>query len=124
MAVGVVLASEGYPAEPIIDREITGVEKALHKDARLFIAGAREENGSLKSNGGRVLTCTGLGSDLTEARDHAYLALSKISLQEATTEKILLLMRRLLRRESKWTTIKACMRKYHQRWLQDMPLVP
>jgi phosphoribosylamine--glycine ligase len=81
VAVGVVLASEGYPAEPILDREITGVEKALHKDARLFIAGAREENGSLKSSGGRVLTCTGLGSDLTQARDRAYLALSKISLE-------------------------------------------
>jgi phosphoribosylamine--glycine ligase len=81
VAVGVVLASEGYPAEPIVDLEITGVEKALHKDARLFIAGAREENGSLKSSGGRVLTCTGLGSDLTQARDRAYLALSKISLE-------------------------------------------
>ena len=81
VAVGVVLASEGYPAEPILDREIIGVEKARHKDAQLFIAGACEENGSLKSSGGRVLTCTGLGSDLTEARDHAYLALSKISLQ-------------------------------------------
>jgi phosphoribosylamine--glycine ligase len=81
VAVGVVLSSEGYPAEPILDREITGVEKALHKDARLFIAGAREEKGSLKSSGGRVLTCTGLGSDLTQARDRAYLALSKISLE-------------------------------------------
>ena len=81
VAVGVVLASEGYPSEPIVDLEITGVEKVLHKNARLFIASARQENGSLKSSGGRVLTCTGLGSDLTEARDHAYLALSKISLQ-------------------------------------------
>jgi len=34
----------------------------------------------LVSSGGRVLTVTGLGTDLTEARDRAYRAISQISL--------------------------------------------
>jgi phosphoribosylamine---glycine ligase len=37
----------------------------------------------LVSSGGRVLSVTGIGEDLTEARDRAYRAISQITLPES-----------------------------------------
>jgi phosphoribosylamine--glycine ligase len=46
----------------------------------VFHAGTQLRDGVLHSSGGRVLTVTGLGSDLTQARDAAYRTISRISL--------------------------------------------
>ena len=46
----------------------------------VFHAGTELKDGLLHSAGGRVLAVTGLGSDLTEARDAAYRTISKITL--------------------------------------------
>jgi phosphoribosylamine--glycine ligase len=77
-AVTVVLAAPGYPADPITGGEITNLPEVT--DAQIFHAGTKSEGAKLLSNGGRVLTVTGIGSDLTEARNQAYRAISQIKL--------------------------------------------
>lgn len=76
-AVTVVLASEGYPDTPQVNREI-----ALGSDlASSFVyhAGTKSQ-GSLQSSGGRVLTVTGTGVNLALAREAAYARISQIEL--------------------------------------------
>ncbi len=77
-AVTVVLASEGYPSSPKIGEPISGITSI--EDAIIFHAGTRISEGILHSSGGRVLAVTGMGSDLTEARDRAYRSISSIRL--------------------------------------------
>ena len=77
-AVSVVLASKGYPESPIIGDEITGIEE--RSETEVFHAGTKIVDGKLRASGGRVLSVTGLGSDLTEARNRAYQSISQITL--------------------------------------------
>jgi len=78
-AVTVVLASEGYPASPKIGEPITGINPVEGSD--VFHAGTTRDGALLTSAGGRVLTVTGMGADLTEARDKAYRVISGITLR-------------------------------------------
>ena len=77
-AVSVVLASKGYPETPIVGDEITGIEE--RSDTEVFHAGTKVVDGKLRASGGRVLSVTGLGLDLTEARNRAYQSISQITL--------------------------------------------
>ena len=78
-AVGVVLASEGYPGEYEKGREITGVEEAgAMEDVVVFHAGTKELDGKLVTSGGRVLCVTAVGPTIPEARIRAYEAVSRI----------------------------------------------
>ena len=77
-AVTVVLASPGYPSDPKVGEPITGIQ--TNSNSSVFHAGTQLRDGVLHSAGGRVLTVTGLGSDLTQARDAAYRTISRISL--------------------------------------------
>ena len=77
-AVTVVLASEGYPTNPKVGAPITGIQ--TNSNSFVFHAGTQLRDGTLQSAGGRVLAITGLGSDLTQARDAAYRTISRISL--------------------------------------------
>ena len=77
-AVTVVLASEGYPAAPKTGEPILGINPVEGSD--VFHAGTTMDGTVLKSSGGRVLTVTGMGADLTEARDKAYRVISGITL--------------------------------------------
>jgi phosphoribosylamine--glycine ligase len=77
-AVTVVLAAPGYPVDPIAGGEITNLPEVT--DAQIFHAGTKSEGARLLASGGRVLTVTGIGSDLTEARNQAYRAISQINL--------------------------------------------
>ena len=78
-AVTVVLAAHGYPESPKTGAVISAIP-AIDK-SQVFHAGTSSKGGSLLSTGGRVLTVTGTGSDLTEARDRAYRAISQIELE-------------------------------------------
>ena len=78
-AVTVVLASKGYPASPQVGEPIMGIHEL--EGSSVFHAGTTMAGGVLQSAGGRVLAVTGMGSDLTEARDKAYRALSRITLR-------------------------------------------
>ena len=79
-AVTVVVAAPGYPAAPKLGGEITGLSAAAGvKGATVLQAGTRREaDGRIVSSGGRVLTVTGLGSDLAAARECAYEAAGHI----------------------------------------------
>jgi phosphoribosylamine--glycine ligase len=77
-AVTVVLAAEGYPGEVKTGSKISGLEKI--DNAYIFHAGTTKSDGSLLSSGGRVLSATGMGADLSEARAAAYHAISQIEL--------------------------------------------
>ena len=73
-AVCVVLASDGYPVSYEKGFPITGLEKFDGKDDYFcFHAGTKfDENGTIVTNGGRVLGITATGKDLKEARAKAY----------------------------------------------------
>jgi phosphoribosylamine--glycine ligase len=77
-AVTVVLASEGYPASPKVGEPIMGLDGVT--TAQVFHAGTTSKDGVIHSSGGRVLAVTGMGADLTIARDAAYSAISQITM--------------------------------------------
>jgi phosphoribosylamine--glycine ligase len=80
-AVGVVLASAGYPGTPTTGRMITGLEAAARRGSVIIHAGtARDPQGNLISAGGRVFTVVGLGADIDEARSRAYDSIAEIQL--------------------------------------------
>jgi phosphoribosylamine--glycine ligase len=78
-AVTVVLAAQGYPESPKTNGVITKIPSI--SKTQIFHAGTSLNGVGLVSSGGRVLTVTGLGTDLTEARDRAYRAISQIELE-------------------------------------------
>ena len=78
-AVTVVLAAQGYPEAPKTNGAISNIPTIAK--TQVFHAGTKQSADGLVSSGGRVLTVTGLGSDLTEARDRAYRAISQIELE-------------------------------------------
>ena len=80
-AVGIVLASAGYPDAPIAVERIRGIELARDLGALVFHAGtAHTSSGAgFEARGGRVLTVVGRGPDLAAARDRAEEAAAAIS---------------------------------------------
>jgi phosphoribosylamine--glycine ligase len=79
-AVTVVAASANYPASPVVGEPVEGLEVAQSTPGALvFHAGTRAEGGTILTAGGRVLSVTGLGTDIDEARRIAYHALAAIS---------------------------------------------
>jgi len=80
-AVTVVIAADGYPANPRKGDPITGIEAAEALDGvHVLHAGTADEAGTLVSAGGRVLTVVGTGSGLAAARERAYAGVYAISL--------------------------------------------
>jgi phosphoribosylamine--glycine ligase len=77
-AVTVVLAAEGYPAAPKSGGVITGFSSI--DNVQIYHAGTSQTEQGVVASGGRVLTVTGIGEDLTEARNRAYRAISQIRL--------------------------------------------
>jgi phosphoribosylamine---glycine ligase len=80
-ALGVVMASAGYPASPRLGDVITGIP-AGSEDMQVFHAATmKNAAGELVTSGGRVLTVTTLGDPLRLAQQHAYAALAPIQFQ-------------------------------------------
>ena len=73
-AVCVVLASEGYPVKYEKGLPISGLDAFKDKDSYfVFHAGTKFDNeGTIVTNGGRVLGVTATGATLKEARANAY----------------------------------------------------
>jgi phosphoribosylamine--glycine ligase len=83
-AVGVVLASEGYPLAPVTGRSLAGAEPAGPDDGGpvlCFHASTRADGTGHVSSGGRVATFVGIGADHAEARDRAYSAIGQAVLE-------------------------------------------
>jgi phosphoribosylamine--glycine ligase len=71
-AVGIVLATGGYPGSSGAGERIGGLEKARSAGALLFHSGTRRTaDGAYETDGGRVLTVVGRGVDVATAREAA-----------------------------------------------------
>ena len=77
-AVGVVLASGGYPGRYSSGHPIAGLGSVPDVDFKVFHAGTRLDGDQILTSGGRVLCAVGLGTSVLAARDHAYAGLQKI----------------------------------------------
>lgn len=78
-AIGVVLASHGYPAAPRSGDPIEGLDAPASPDVQLFHAGTRQQDGQIVTAGGRVLTVCARGADVAQARERAYGAVMQLS---------------------------------------------
>lgn len=82
VAVTVVLASEGYPESPITGRPLDGLDEAEAVDGvHLAHAATRAEGGRLIATGGRVLNVVAMAEDFATARERAYEAIDRITLE-------------------------------------------
>jgi phosphoribosylamine--glycine ligase len=71
VALGVVLAAQGYPDNPHKGDEITGIPRD-GADFHVFHAGTAQQDGRLVTSGGRVLCVTALGDTVRVAQRRAY----------------------------------------------------
>ncbi len=79
-AVGVVLASAGYPGPYPTGFPIDGLDDVGGDNVLVFHAGTtRANDGTVVTSGGRVLTVVGRGPDLKTAHDRAYAAAESIT---------------------------------------------
>ncbi|MBT8265580.1 MAG: phosphoribosylamine--glycine ligase [Bacteroidia bacterium] len=76
-ATTVVLVSGGYPETYEKGKTISGLH--LVNDAVVFHAGAKKDNGSIVTSGGRVLAVTAFGKEYHEAIKKSYQNINKIS---------------------------------------------
>ena len=76
----VILASKGYPQS-----YEKGFEMSISDDVkdRVYVAGAKLENGKLVTSGGRVAGCVGVADSLKEAVSAAYETAEKVSFENA-----------------------------------------
>ncbi len=69
----VVLASEGYPNQPITGRKISGLDDAGSTgECAVFHSGTRLEGNCYYSTGGRILVVAARGSNLEQALERVY----------------------------------------------------
>jgi phosphoribosylamine--glycine ligase len=74
-ALTVVMAAQGYPAQPEKGSQIRGVDAAGSVEGvEVFHAGTVEKDGKLLANGGRVLNVTAMAGSVSEAQGRAYAA--------------------------------------------------
>jgi phosphoribosylamine--glycine ligase len=79
VALTVVMAAKGYPGTPQKGSEIRGLDQAGEVEGvEVFHAGTRSEAGRVLADGGRVLNVTARGRTVSEARERAYAAISRI----------------------------------------------
>lgn len=80
-AATVILASGGYPGSYEKGKEIRGTGKGEwgEGDSIVFHCGTRFDGDKVVTSGGRVMSVTGLGTNLREAVDNAYERISGIS---------------------------------------------
>ena len=78
-AVTVVVAAEGYPVSPRVGDRIEGLDEAgAIEGVTVFHAGTRAEGDAVLTAGGRVLTVTGRGPSIEDARARAYAAVDRL----------------------------------------------
>ena len=83
-AICVVIAAQGYPADPRTGAVITGADADFGPHVTVFHAGtARRADGALIATGGRVLNVGARGPTLAAARERAYAAIARIDIPGA-----------------------------------------
>jgi phosphoribosylamine--glycine ligase len=87
-SICVVLASEGYPGDPVVGKKIKGLPEAEQlSGVAVFHAGTRHEDDGFYTHGGRILGVAATGGTLGEARLAAYGAVDKIQIDGAHYRK-------------------------------------
>ena len=76
----VILASDGYPNQYEKGKKITNISD--EDESIIFHAGTKLINDNIISNGGRVLACTGFGSNLSEALNNSYKKANEIEWED------------------------------------------
>ncbi|MGH8596054.1 MAG: phosphoribosylamine--glycine ligase, partial [Gammaproteobacteria bacterium] len=79
-AVGVVLASGGYPNDYAKGFPISGLDREL-ADTKVFHAGTALKDGVVVNSGGRVLCVVGIGDSVRAAQAKAYAGVDQIQWQ-------------------------------------------
>ena len=78
-AVCVVMASRGYPGKYETGKVIYGLDTILGNNIYVFHSGTtKDQQNRLITNGGRVLSVTGIGHDIRTASNRAYSAVKNI----------------------------------------------
>ena len=81
-AVGVVVASGGYPDVFETGKPIHGLDEAAAVPGVLvFHAGTATRDGQIVTSGGRILTVVGRAADFRQATAHAYDAVDRITFE-------------------------------------------
>jgi phosphoribosylamine--glycine ligase len=75
-AVTVALVSGGYPGEYKTGKSILGLDKKA--EALIFHAGTKKLDNNVLTDGGRVLSITGKGNSLEEAREQVYQTVAQV----------------------------------------------
>jgi phosphoribosylamine--glycine ligase len=78
-ALGVVLASAGYPVSASKGDVISGLENDFPEGTKVFHAGTTQQEEDVLTAGGRVLCVTALGETVSQAQQSAYEAVAKIN---------------------------------------------
>ncbi len=78
-ALGVVLASRGYPASVSKGDVISGLDNEFPVETKVFHAGTVQQDNDVLTAGGRVLCVTSLGETVSQAQQSAYRAVAKIN---------------------------------------------
>ena len=84
-AATVFLVSGGYPEQYEKDKEIFGLDSVL--DSLVFHAGAKYEDGKVKTNGGRVIAITSIENSVQQALEKSYHSIKKISFEKMNYRK-------------------------------------
>lgn len=83
----IVIASEGYPGNPVINKEVEPISSPLlfntfSKDLPLFFYGCIDKEGSkIVTTGGRCVTIVGRSTNIIKASEEAYKAIKHIKFE-------------------------------------------
>ncbi|MBI9109053.1 MAG: phosphoribosylamine--glycine ligase [Spirochaetales bacterium] len=81
-ALGVVIASGGYPGEYQVGLPVKPIPSYPEKDALIFHASTTEiENNRVATGGGRCFTCVGIGPNTLKANARAYEAVKGVTFE-------------------------------------------
>ena len=78
-ATTVMLVSGGYPEAYEKGEEISGIEQV--EESIVFHAGTKNDNGTIKTNGGRVIALTSFGETMEDALEKSFSSAEKISFE-------------------------------------------
>jgi phosphoribosylamine---glycine ligase len=81
-ALGVVMAAPGYPGAPRKGDAIS-LPPTLGADVHIFHAGTTQQDGQLRSTGGRVLCVAALGDSVRQAQQRAVAAVRQVQFEGA-----------------------------------------
>lgn len=80
VALGVVIASKGYPGQYDKNIDISHLKEIASKpESKVFHAGTKTQEGMICTNGGRVLCVTALGGTYQNAQKNAYALVQKVT---------------------------------------------